>query len=79
MALADGQDPSGRVAVVNMAEAKELRKLAELHSIQKPFWLVPDEQEELEFSDGSVYPKDQAVERKVYLERTGPCTRFVLP
>ena len=37
MALADGEDPSGRVAVLNMAEAKELRKLAELHSVQKPF------------------------------------------
>ena len=78
MALADGEDPSGRAAVVNMAEAKELRKLAALHSIQKPFWLVLDDQEELEFNDESVCPKDQTVKKKVYFEKTGPHTRLVL-
>ena len=62
-----------------MAAAKELRKLAALHSIQKPFWLVLDEQEELEFNDESVCPKDQTARRKVNFETTGPCTRFVLP
>ena len=79
MPLPDGEDPSGRVAVVSMAEAKELRKLAALHNIQKPLWLVLDEQEDLEFSDESVCPKDQTVNRKVYFEKTGPYTRFVLP
>ena len=84
MALADGEDPSGRVAVVNMAEAKELRKLAVLHSIQKPCWLVLDEQQELEFNDESVCPKDQTVERKVYVAPGSSChrtwrqTKFVL-
>ena len=79
MALADGEDPSGRVAVVNMAEAKELRKQAAPHSIQKLLWLSPEEQEELEFNDESLCPKDHAVKRKVYFEKTRPCTRFILP
>ena len=61
MALADGEDPSGRPAVVNMAEAQELGKQAALHSTQNLFWLVLDDQVELEFNDESIFSKDQTV------------------
>ena len=79
--LEDGADPTGKVAVLTLEEAKNARELADLHMIIDKFWIVLDEQPSLEYTDRhmSICPKEQAEIHVVDLERAGPTRRWTIP
>ena len=79
--LEDGAGPTSKVAVLTLEEAKNARELADLHMIIDKFWIVLDDQPNLEYTDRhmSLCPKEQAEIHVVDLERAGPTRRWTIP
>ena len=79
--LEDGAGFTGKVVVVTVDEAKNARELADLHVITEKFWVVLDDQPNLEYTDShmSICPKEQAEMHVIDLERAGPTRRWTIP